>query len=253
MQRPFHDEELFTKKFNHYITMKKIFLLSTVIFIICFAGCGDNTVSTSTSIQKLSISGKIMNWNLGKDKKLLAEANGGDTGWITVTMDSCVIDSAGNFTISLDTPPDSVLMHYNLNDTNCTHHTVINPTGLRFCYMDFTVVDSTHHSLGDVYRSTDTLAEEHTGKINSYIYYFNGSGSVMGTDTCNYGTIWIETSSVTQSKGWNWLYDVYDSVATNLRRLTITTQQQVVQWYLFRHYDASEGKFYPRKYLMKEK
>ena len=153
--------------------MKKILFLTTAVLLtIYFAGCKENSV-TYNSKQNGTVSGKIQNWNLGSNKKLIAIIHGGDTLSISLVFDSCAIDNTGNFAMNLDTPPDSLLMLYKLNDTLCTHHTVIEPVDLNYCTVDFLVKDSVNSTVGFIYSSNSTLPNIFSGKINSYWYYFN--------------------------------------------------------------------------------
>jgi hypothetical protein len=236
--------------------MKKILFLTTaVLFTIYFTTCKNDTITGGGSQvnETPTLSGKILNWNLGSGKKLIARAYGGDSGSVSVILDSSVIDSYGNFTIKLYYPPDSLWRAFSLTGT-CTRHTVINPADLKFCYMYLFVEDSTRTYIGSLFRSNDSAYWANTGKTFCDLDCFNSSGSIMGTDTCTDGafTRLIETSNVVQTKGWDSLYIIYDSAGINFARFTNTTQPQVVQWYLYRYAPGDRQlNFYQRKYLMK--
>lgn len=177
-----------------------------------------------------------------------------DTSYLSLVMDSCTIDSQGKFTINIGTPLDSALKLFTLYDTMCTHHTVINPSNLYFCYIDLAVEDSTFTYLGYAFQSNDSTQNYYSGKIFCDIYYFDEGGSITGTDTCNFsGTIYIDSSNVTQVRGWNSIFRVYDSVSNNFTKLRAVTQQQNVQWYYHGFTDKTEraGKFYKRENLRK--
>jgi hypothetical protein len=234
--------------------MMKLFLLATaVLFTVYFAGCGnDNEIITNE--QKATFSGQIQNWNLGSNKKMISIATLEDTSYLSLVMDSCTIDSQGKFTINMGTPMDSALKLFTLYDTMCTHHTVINPSNLYYCYIDLAIEDSSYNFLGYLYRSNDSTQNYYSGKIYCDLYYFDNGGSITGTDTCNYsGIIYIQSSSVTQVSGWNSIFRVYDSVSNNFVKLRTTTQPQNVQWYFHSFTDKTEkqGEFYRRDALMK--
>lgn len=237
--------------------MKKILLLTAAVLVtIYFAGCKDNTVIDGLKIVQPPISGKIQNWRLGSGKKLYLLANGGDTAPVSIVLDSCTIDSIGNFTINLSTPPDSVLKLFRgVIGSMCTNHSIINPAGLRYCSTGFLIKDTSNAYIGYIYRSSDT-SQPHTGKVLANLYYFNGGGNITGTDTCSYEiSMLIEHNEITQTIGWNSLFIVYDSVYGVVSKVTITTEPQTVQWYFNVYLDRGEkqGEFHERKYLMKGK
>lgn len=235
--------------------MKKIlFLTAAVVFIIYFISCKDDTVTGGGNGNEApTISGKIENWNLGSGKKIIAVAYNYDTITNEVGLDTGLIDNAGNFMLKLNTPPDSLLTLFEMGPM-CTHHTLANPADLRSCGSRFTVEDSNNNTVGTVYRCTDSTPINYSGKTYAYLDYFNSSGSITGTDTCIGAIMDIVTRNTTESKGWNSSYLIFDSVASNLEKVRITTQPQVVQWYLIRyHGGATADKFYQRNYLMKGK
>ena len=228
---------------------KTLFFTLAVLLTIYFASCKDDTITGGGGNETPSISGKIENWHLGSDKKLYLLANAGDTVIRSFILDSCNIDSLGNFTINLKAPVDSMLMYFRFNDSLCTHHSIISPMGVRYCYSEFLVKGSSTSYLGSLSRSNDSVQLPYTGKIFAYSYYFNAGGSITGTDTCNYGQpVMIEHNEVTQTRGWNSLFVVYDSVTSNVIRVSITTQPHTVQWYFSGIYDKNEnlGKIYRR-------
>lgn len=230
-----------------------LILISAISLIIYLVSCSDNSVII-TGGKTETLSGQIQNWNLGSHKKMISIATLEDTSYLSLVMDSCMIDSQGKFTINIETPLDSALKLFTLYDTMCTHHTVINPTDLYFCYIDLAVEDSTYTFLGYLYRSNDSSQNYYSGKIYCDLYYFDNGGSITGTDTCNYsGIIYIESSNVTLVRGWNSIFRVYDSVSNNFTKLRAVTQPQNVQWYFHGFTEKTErsGKFYKRNPYLK--
>jgi hypothetical protein len=237
--------------------MKKILFLTTAVLVtIYFVSCKDNTVIDGLRIAQPPFSGKIENWRLGSGKKLLAIAQRRDSAVRSLVLDSCTIDSLGNFKLNLPTPADSMLMLYGIIGVMCTKHSIINPVGLRYCSTDFLVKGSSGSYLGSIFRASDSSQVTYTGKVLANLYYFNSGGSITGTDTCTYElSSVIEHNEVTQTKGWNSLFIVYDSVYGVNSKVRITTDAQTVKWYFSAIHDKSEkhSEFFQRKYLMKGK
>lgn len=92
------------------ILLKKILLISGFLLIV-LTGCSDpaGTVNTPNYPAIKVLSGKIQGWTYGVDK--VAQFSGGFNNRAYI-FGSSPIDSAGNFSITLTDPPDSILLSF---------------------------------------------------------------------------------------------------------------------------------------------
>ncbi|RPI15066.1 MAG: hypothetical protein EHM58_14910 [Ignavibacteriae bacterium] len=224
--------------------MKTLILFSTVIIIaISLHSCSDDNVTNPASN---TINAKIENWYYGTDKKIVVYIIAFDSINNMRAIDTSQISAEGNFEFDPVTPNSSELTAINLYDTSCTNHTVVNPPETNWAMLHFRVMLG-DTILGSVYRESDTLTA-HTGQVSAYYYYFDKSGSIIGTDTCgiSYNLINITTCNINFTKGWNSIYVKYDELSYNNYLVVVSTEVQPVHWYF-------HGSLYPeRKGLLKK-
>ncbi len=209
----------------------KIISLILIIFFVLVIGCSDNSITNGGSNSN-SISGKIENWHFGKNKKLKVSASN-YVGPYSLVIDSCMIDSTGNFSVKCITPPDSCFSAFDLKDSSCYNTIIVNPAAAKYSYIGFEVYDTLNET-GILFRSSDSISVNHEGQTQAFYFCIDRACTINGLDSCNLnGNIHINLWSANFSKGWNTLYLTYNSYnpPSYMKVTQSTSQPQVVKWY----------------------
>jgi hypothetical protein len=213
--------------------MKKIKIISFILIIsfLFVIGCNDNSVTNSGNNIN-SISGKIENWHFGKNKKLKVSASN-YIGPYSLVIDSCMIDSIGNFSVNCVTPPDSLFSTFDLNDPVCYNTIIVNPATTKYSSLSFDVYDTLNET-GILSRSSDSITTNHEGQTKAYYFCIDRPCTINGLDSCNLnGNVNVTIWDANFNKGWNTIYLTYNSYnPLHYMKVTQSTSQpQVVKWY----------------------
>jgi hypothetical protein len=218
----------------------KFLIIILISFIVCFlssyliffSGCTDNNV-TGTNSSSNTINGKIENWHYGTNKYAVAYAENPSTLHKNVSLDSCLIDNIGNFSLNIKTPPDSVFSNLSVMDTNyCSGEILTDPVESKYSILFFRIHEG-GNLLGIIYMCSDSLSA-HSGQVNVWNVYVDRGGNISGNDSCTFpgGFVRVSSFNISFSQGLNYWYVLYNEYEVNKVNETMSsTQSQAVKWY----------------------
>ncbi|MCC7431778.1 hypothetical protein IT568_13130 [bacterium] len=196
----------------------KFFGLILLTAIFCF-GCDDDSTETNVAESVTKIEGKLPNWTYGSGKELgFGTLDENNDNW--VSFGSSVIGSDGSFSITLGTPPDSLL---ELTDDN---EIKANPADTKICADTWLVIfDETDKIIGVAYYgkfandSTDTLNNALTGWL-----YATKNATFNGVDVWDEEDIEYTENVVNLSvkSGWSKFYVTITKLTTTAATITYT-------------------------------
>lgn len=208
--------------------LKQISLfLSIALTALIIYNCGDDDiVQVNTDYQ---ISGSIVNWNLGT--KYLKAMTYDSLGMNDFMADSTVINTNGSFTLKLKAAPDNLPYGYYIPDTLCTGN-VVNPPGLKMCYLVIQVYNDSNMNIGGISRKNfDSIVTQ--GSYFAEYLFANTSGAITGSNRCVYGSdTTVSNYNLNVSKGWNKGVVLFESFSAGYIQISYSNNEpQGGGWY----------------------
>ncbi len=193
---------------------------NTIAYIVVFfasalslSGCDDSSNdSGNTLVSSFTVlSGKITNWNSGGRYYANFGLSYPDS---FISFGKSAIDTNGNFSIVLKTPPDSLLIPVlPVNTMYCTVNFSLSNPEAKKKEAGIYLYDSTGFC-GTVFYAN--YFSVHSGKefTESYLY-FNSTFRLIGTEVCTYSSqTFRSVYDYNALKGWNRIYCSSDTCRT---------------------------------------